>query len=162
LSGALGEDAGKEMKKLIDEMDQLFDARIADAVFQRLPARELPLEAEDIPGVRDGAAMNGAVQQVLGRGQILCRFFQLPLAGQELSGRQQNVHFRDQANRRDIQIGDLSPRRGRIAHVGEQQGQATALQLPGLLFRQVMIDVLPSASERLTRDPGFIAQALAM
>ena len=70
-SGRLSGGLHRQVEQLRDQVNQHVDAVVADAVLHARKETELPLKAEDIPGIDDGPALDGPLQQVVGLGQVL-------------------------------------------------------------------------------------------
>jgi hypothetical protein len=53
--GGLGPSASTQIKNLLDQLDQIVDAKIVDGVFKRRKQAEIASEPEDIPVLVRGA-----------------------------------------------------------------------------------------------------------
>ena len=83
----------------------------------------------------------------------------IELAG--LAGREQAVNLTQHAGRRDAYAVGLGQGGVGVAHASVELGEVHMLHLDCASAGQLMVQVLTSAAERLSRPFGFFAQAVA-
>ncbi len=142
-------------------MHEHVDAMVADAVLHGRKQAELSLEAENIPRIHDGAAMNGPLQQIVDFGQQPCGPGNVAALERQMSDRDLAADRRQQAGGSHGHDFRLPLRRGQVAHRGKQPCQANVLQLHAAQARQSGIEVMPGAGKGLPQRQGFGPQAFA-
>ena len=75
--GRLGPGTGAQVENLLDQLDQVVDAKIVDRVFQRGKQAEVAAEADDVPRVDERAALDAALEQVFDFGKVPGNGFEL-------------------------------------------------------------------------------------
>ncbi len=146
------------MENLLDDLDQLLNARIADAVLAGRRQRKQPLKAENVPRIDKGTAGDAALQQILDFRQTPGRLAQASLVGLDLPARQPAEDLAEQTHGHGRDAPRLGAAGVGIAHLGEQQGQVALLQLRGAMAGEVGVEVLPGGAERLPRRRLLLAQ----
>ena len=117
-----------------------------------------PLKAEDVPRIGEGAAGDAALQQVLDLRQARGRRRQAALVGLDLPAGEPAEDLAQQPHRHGGNALGLDAAGVGIAHLGEEQGQVTLLQLHGAVAGQVGVEVLAGAAERLPGRRLLLAQ----
>src|SRR5262249_41995434 len=119
-SGRLTADARVEMKRLLDNLHQFVQARVAHALLLGRRQRKHPLEAKDIPRIAEGAAVNSATEQVFNLRQELSRLAQPAVLDLAVSGAAATEDLTEKAHRWRRNPAGLSTAGFGIAHLGEE------------------------------------------
>ena len=118
LGGGLLQNPREQAEHLAHQLHQLVDTVIVDAVLHRGEKAELAAEAEDVPGVGQGPAVDRPVQQILRLGQRRLGLLEIAPVDGQVRGREQTIDLAGHAGRGHRHDFDL--RRGRVgvAHPG--------------------------------------------
>ncbi len=117
----LAQHPGVQREQPLDRADQVVDALVAHGVLARREDREQPLEAQHVPRVGQGPALDAAQQQFLDLRQQFGGRRQLPALHQQRAAGQPAVNLAHHPRRRRGDARRLLPRRLGVTHVGEQQ-----------------------------------------
>src|SRR5439155_26912774 len=118
-----------EIEKLVDDVNEIVDASIADTIFDGLKTRILAAETEDVPRIDEGAASDTALEQVLDGGEILGSVGEAAIVDAEMAGREQNLHLGQDAHGGDRDTRHLAASGAGVADLREQQSELALLQL---------------------------------
>ena len=153
---------GGDRENLFHQLDKLIDPMVEHAVFGSRKQAELPLKAQDIPGIDQRAAFDGPGEQLVDRQQLGGRRVQLAaIDGQPGAGNLAADLATHAGRGRRHDVG-LPPGRFGIAHRGEQQSQMDVFELCRPAPGQIVIQMLPGTGQRLAPGGRLAAQPLAV
>ena len=145
-----------------DGFDQFINAEVVDTVFDGREQAELSAETQNVPRVHHGAAVDGALGQFLRLGGRLQRRLQ-PAVGQVLVGCDHPAFdVAIHPGRGNGYGANLSFRGLKGSDARVQQCQMDVLKLLRPAKRDVAVEMLPSAAERLVQLPGLSLQSAAV
>ena len=137
--GGFGPGAGAQIENLLDELDEVIDAEIADRVFDRREQAEVAAEADDVPRVDQSAAFDAALQQVFDFGQVLGDGIELVGVDRLMAGGEQAINLAQHAGRRDAHAVGFGQRGFGVAHAGVELREMHVLHLDGAAAGQLVI-----------------------
>ena len=127
-----------------------------DRIIRRRKETVLRTESQKRPRVRERAAGDAPMQQVLNFNQNLPRLSRLAVVGQIVRPRDQAVNLAKNARRSDRNDFRLTVRRVEIAHSGEKPRQMQPLKLIRPTLRHPLVQILTRRAKRLIETLGLI------
>ena len=148
---------------MLHRIDQIVDARIADAVFLSRRQWKHSLKAENVPRVRQSAAIDSPANQVFDLGRQLGRRRQkLPFAQKSLRSRQADPNLADKAQGNGRNLAGFLTAGFRKAHFRVKHGHMPVLELRRSVAAEILIQMLAGAAQRLFQPGRLLLQPLGM
>jgi hypothetical protein len=160
--GRLAFDPAEGVEDLVHHRQQPVDPRIGHGVFPRGEQREMPLEAQNVPRIGQGSALDSPVQEIDRRVETVRRLLGLLLVHRENGLGQLQLDFGVEAGRGGGNDAGLPPRRRSIPHPRVQPRQLRPLQLLAPVVGQIEVEVLANLAKRLLHQLRLAAQPLGM